>query len=175
MSVVAPERVWWKPLSRQERLWVGISLAWCVLLFVSLPLWHLIAPQNTPSETYRTTAAQYAELANRFIKQYQTGTEKDIPIVGPPAGSDIYLVAKAWQWSPILELKKGQTYRLHLSSLDYNHGFSVQPINMNFQIVPGYDYVLTITPNQAGVFSVLCNEYCGIGHHLMSGKIVVKE
>jgi len=175
MSVASPERIWWKPLSREERLWVGVSLLWCIILFVSMPLWHLVAAQNTPRESYRITAAQYTELADRFVKQYQVGTEKGVPVVRPPAGSDVYLVAKAWQWTPIIELQKGQTYRLHLASLDYNHGFSLQPVNMNFQVVPGLDYVLTLTPNQAGEFSIICNEYCGIGHHLMSGKIVVKE
>jgi cytochrome c oxidase subunit 2 len=39
--------------------------------------------------------------------------------------------------------------------------------------VPGYDYGLRITPNKAGDYRVICNEYCGIGHHLMIGKILV--
>ncbi len=175
MSVVSPERIWWKPLSKNERLWVGISLAWCVLLFVSMPLWHIFAQQNTPKESYRITPQQFTEVYNRFVTQYKIGEEKGVPVVRPPAGSDVYMLAKAFQWVPILELKKGTTYRLHISAVDVNHGFSLQPVNMNFQAIPGYDYVLTITPNQAGSFSVICNEYCGFGHHVMSGKIVVKE
>jgi cytochrome c oxidase subunit 2 len=35
--------------------------------------------------------------------------------------------------------------------------------------------VLTITPTQAGVFSVVCNEFCGVGHHQMTGRIRVVE
>ena len=42
------------------------------------------------------------------------------------------------------------------------------------QIVPGYETVITITPDKTGEFSVVCNEYCGIGHHNMVGKIYVK-
>ena len=38
-----------------------------------------------------------------------------------------------------------KTYRVHMSSMDLQHGFSLQPLNMNFQISPGYDHVLTIT------------------------------
>ena len=41
----------------------------------------------------------------------------------------------------MLELEKDQTYRLHLSSLDWQHGFSLQPININLQVHPGYDMV----------------------------------
>ena len=85
------------------------------------------------------------------------------------------LSSRPRQWYPILELEKGQSYRLHLSSMDWNHGFSLQPVNINLQIVPGYEMVLTVTPDQAGEFTVVCNEFCGIGHHLMLGKIYVKE
>jgi cytochrome c oxidase subunit 2 len=34
---------------------------------------------------------------------------------------------------------------------------------------------MTITPDRTGVFSVVCNEYCGVGHHTMVGKIHVVE
>jgi cytochrome c oxidase subunit 2 len=40
---------------------------------------------------------------------------------------------------------------------------------------PGYEHVLTVTPDQAGEFSIVCNEYCGLGHHTMLGKIFVTE
>ena len=58
--------------------------------------------------------------------------------------------------------------------MDWQHGFSLQPVNINLQIVPGYEMVLTVAPDQAGEFTVVCNEYCGIGHHLMLGKIYVR-
>jgi cytochrome c oxidase subunit 2 len=35
--------------------------------------------------------------------------------------------------------------------------------------------VLTVAPNQAGEFGIVCNEFCGIGHHTMIGKIYVTE
>ena len=79
------------------------------------------------------------------------------------------------EWWLVRELDRGQTYRLHLSSLDWQHGFSLQPVNINVQVHPGYDMVMTITPDRTGVFSVVCNEYCGVGHHTMVGKIHVVE
>ena len=30
-------------------------------------------------------------------------------------------------------------------------------------------------PTNPGKYSILCNEYCGIGHHTMTGKIYVTE
>ena len=40
----------------------------------------------------------------------------------------------------MLQLQQGAEYTLHLSSLDVNHGFNLYPFNVNFQVVPGYDY-----------------------------------
>jgi cytochrome c oxidase subunit 2 len=34
--------------------------------------------------------------------------------------------------------------------------------------------VLTLTPTSAGEFTIVCNEFCGIGHEHMIGKIIVE-
>ena len=31
-----------------------------------------------------------------------------------------------------------------------------------------------MTPTKAGTYAIVCNEYCGIGHHTMLGRIYVK-
>ena len=98
-----------------------------------------------------------------------------MPIVEPPPGSDVYLLAQTFQWTPILKLRRGSAYILHLSSLDVNHGFSLYPLNVNFQVVPGYDYGLRVTPTEAGELRILCNEFCGIGHHMMLGRVIVVD
>lgn len=175
MSVAPPEADWWKKtMPREERLWVTIAVVWAIIMFIMMPLWGVMGKQNPSSETYTTTPEQFQKKADEMIKKYKVGEEKGVPVVKPPANSDVYLVARMWSWSPVLELEKGKTYRLHLSSLDVDHGFSLYPMNINTMVVPGYDYVLTITPTQAGEYRVLCNEFCGIGHHMMVGKIVVR-
>ena len=60
------------------------------------------------------------------------------------------MMGRVYMWWPMLELEKGETYRLHLSSIDLQHGFSLQPVNINLQVHPGYEMVVTMTPNQAG-------------------------
>lgn len=174
-SLASPPRIWWKPLEREERLWVGIALTWCLILFVMMIIWNAVADQNVPTETYRTTPEQFREVTDSFVEKYQVGIENGIPIVRPPTGSNVFLAASTWRWSSILELKKGSTYRFYVSSLDFQHGFSLQPENLNFQVLPGYIYVITLTPDKAGEYQIVCNEYCGIGHNLMIGKIIVTE
>jgi mono/diheme cytochrome c family protein len=84
-------------------------------------------------------------------------------------------MAQMWRWTPVLILQKDESYNFHVSSKDLMHGLSIQPVNMNFQIYPGYDYVLRFKPTETGEYKVVCNEFCGIGHHTMIGKIVVIE
>ena len=170
------ERQWWStPVGKQEVVWVGIALVWCLIMFLMMPYWHLYGKQNLSNEAYQTTPQKFQQRVDEMVEKYRVGEEAGLPIVRPPAVSDVYMLGRLWQWYPILELEKDQSYRLHLSSLDWNHGFSLQPVNINLQILPGYEMVLTVTPDQAGEFTVVCNEYCGIGHHLMLGKIYVKE
>jgi cytochrome c oxidase subunit 2 len=59
--------------------------------------------------------------------------------------------------------------------MDWMHGFSLQPANINIQVLPKYEHVLTLTPNKAGDYSLFCNEYCGIMHHTMITKIYVVD
>ncbi|MBI5783135.1 MAG: cytochrome C oxidase subunit II [Gammaproteobacteria bacterium] len=178
MSLTPPaERLWWKePIEGVELFWVAIALVWAIVMFIMMPYWHVYGKQNLSNEAYRTTPEMYTKKVQAMVDQYtiRKETAREVPVVHPPAGADVYLLARLWEWYPVLELEKGQTYRLHLSSVDWQHGFSLQPENINMQVIPGYEMVLKITPNKSGDYSVICNEYCGIGHHQMIGKIYVK-
>ncbi|MDE2980958.1 MAG: cytochrome C oxidase subunit II [Gemmatimonadota bacterium] len=173
-GIEAPERVWWKKVGRHEKIWVWIAFAWCMVLFAMMPLWHLRGGQNPSGIRHRVDPAAYQARVLEFVQEYQVGTDNGLPVVEPPPGSDVYLQASQYAWLPVVRLRQGAEYTLHLSSLDVNHGFSLYPLNINFQVVPGYDYGLRIVPNQPGEFHVMCNEFCGIGHHLMVGKIIVE-
>lgn len=180
MSIYQPPADWFRAPEGAERTWVGIALAWCIVMSIMMPYWHFYGKQNSTGEGYKVEPMVYMERVTRFIQTNRVGEKNvggpiGIPIVEPAPGGDAYLQAQMWMYTPILKLKKGQTYRLHLSSLDLQHGFSLQPLNMNFQILPGWDHVLTITPTSAGVFPIICNEFCGIGHHTMTGQIIVEE
>lgn len=179
MSIFPPEkRIWWKePIERSEILWITIALVWSLIMFFMMPYWHIAGEQNLSNEAYRIKPDVFAERTEAMADKYTVREEGDtgIPVVHPPAGSDIYMLARLWEWWPVLELEKDQTYRLHLSSMDYQHGFSLLPENINLQIHPDYEMVVTIKPNRTGEYSVVCNEFCGIGHHTMVGKIHVVD
>ena len=177
MAITPPSnRIWWRePIARIELIWIVIAFIWGLIMFFMMIYWHGAGEQNLSNEAYRITPAKFSEKAEAMVKAHTVREETGFPVVRPPPGSDVYLIGRLWQWWPILELKKDESYRLHISALDWQHGFSLQPVNINLQIHPGYDMVVTLTPNKSGEYSIVCNEFCGIGHHTMIGKIYVVD
>lgn len=171
----SPRGVWWKPAHRTEKMWVAIAFGWCMVLFAMMPLWHLKGGQNPSGIRRKVEPGAFYARTQEFIRAYKVGEDRGMPIVEPPPGADVYLAALSFQWTPILKLRKGAEYTLHLSALDVNHGFNLYPVNVNFQVVPGYDYGLRVTPTEAGDFRIVCNEFCGIGHHTMVGRVIVTD
>lgn len=173
MSLHSPPKDWYHPPAGAEKLWIGLALIWCFIMSLMMPYWHFRGKQNSRGEAYSVTPAAFLERTEKFVAANKTGDLNGVPIVEPAPGTDIYLVARMWSWYPILKLREGETYRLHMSSTDLQHGFSLQPMNINFQVSPGYDHVITLTPTSSGEFTIVCNEFCGIGHERMIGKVLV--
>lgn len=179
MAIHPPKaQIWWKePIEKVEITWIAIAFVWGLVMFFTMIGWHIWGRQNLANEAYRINPADFVAKVEAMVEAHKVGEEGQtgIPVVRPPAGGDVYLLARLWEWWPVLELEKGRSYRLHLSSADWQHGFSLLPQNINIQVHPGYEMVLTLEPTEVGEFSVVCNEYCGIGHHTMTGKIRVVE
>jgi len=172
-AIVTPKGIWWTNAHKGEKIWVTIAFAWCMVLFAMMPFWHFKGGQNPAGVRHRVEAAAYMSRVEEFVNQYRVGEDNGLPVVAPPPGSDVYLVGMMWRWYPVLRLEAGREYTLHLSSIDLNHGFNLYPLNINFMVVPGYDYGLRIVPTEPGDFRIVCNEFCGIGHHTMLGRVEV--
>lgn len=176
MSLLSPAEGWYyKKVAKDEKMWMVIALVLCITLFIWMIMWHVYGKQNPSSTTYRTSTTEFSKLTEAYIMQNMVGSDNGIPIVRPEPNTDVFLMAEMWRWSPVLILEKDQSYKFHISSKDIVHGLSIQPVNMNFQVYPGYDYLLEFKPTESGEYKVICNEFCGIGHHAMIGKIVVIE
>lgn len=177
-SLAKPEGAWWQPLGRDEKLWVGIVVIWGLSMFAMIVMiWPLIGREQNLIGSYRVTPAEFNDRTEAFVTARRVGDVGGVPLVEPEPGGDAYLVAQTFAWRPVLQLRRGQTYRLLISSRDVQHGFSIVmvPRSVNFQILPGYVTEVRLTPEKAGEYPILCNEYCGAGHHLMLGRIVVVD
>ena len=54
------------------------------------------------------------------------------------------------------------------------HGFYVVGHAINLEVIPGQVARGTVTFMQPGEFDIVCNQYCGAGHQVMYGSIVVQ-
>ena len=134
MAVTPPEqRIWWNEPHRagrtgldRHRVPVG---AVHVRLHDRLALHRPAEPEqgSLPHHAVRPTRQKVEDFAKKYTGARGAGR------AGRQAASRQRRLParRLWQWWPILELEKGQSYRIHLSSVDWQHGFSLQPTNIN--------------------------------------------
>jgi cytochrome c oxidase subunit 2 len=93
-----------------------------------------------------------------------------------PDGSVVVtVVASMFSFAPdpiAVPVNRPVTFRL--TSPDVIHGFQVVDTNANTMVVPGYVSQFTVTFIRPGEYVITCNEFCGLGHHVMVGKLIVK-
>jgi cytochrome c oxidase subunit 2 len=110
----------------------------------------------------------------------------EIGLVGVPSIIDltrasdepkvIEISAKKFEFTPSqITLKKGEPVILRLSSSDRVHGFMSKPLKIDTDIPADKSEDVTVTPDTAGDFTVICDHYCGTGHGNMNMKVTVVE
>jgi len=88
---------------------------------------------------------------------------------------ELYMVAQMWSFAPEeIQIPAGSTVDLYLSSKDVVHGFNIVDKVVNLMAIPGAVNKTTLHFDKAGVYRIVCHEYCGVGHQNMLGKIRVQ-
>lgn len=88
---------------------------------------------------------------------------------------EAYYVAQVFSFTPSeMHLPVHSRVVFYVTSPDVVHGFSVPKTGINVMVIPGWVSSVRYTFHQPGTYLLLCNEYCGASHHLMSGKIIVE-
>jgi cytochrome c oxidase subunit II len=85
-----------------------------------------------------------------------------------PNGQDDILID-----SQEMHLPLGKPVKVLLRSKDVLHDYSVAQFRVKMDLVPGSVSYLWLTPTKPGSYDILCEELCGIGHHVMRGRVVV--
>lgn len=152
-------------IARWERRWLSVS-GLMSLFFVLLIAYSLATEgAHIAQRSGRTTPDQLT--ANPLFAQ---------PGVRPmaPDQYQVTVVAQAFAFSPSeIRLPVGAEVDFFLTSRDVIHGFQIQNTNVNVELLPGEISYLRYTFNDVGEFRLTCNEYCGISHQNMLGKIIV--
>ncbi len=87
-----------------------------------------------------------------------------------PAGRDDILVS-----SQEMHLPLDRPVKMLLRSKDVLHDYAVAQFRVKMDLVPGSVTYMWLTPTVAGTYDILCEELCGLGHHVMRGKVVVED
>ena len=87
---------------------------------------------------------------------------------------EAYVIARQFNFEPDpIEVPANSTLTFYVTSPDVIHGFEVVGTNANAMVIPGEVTKLTVELNEPKEYGILCNEYCGGGHHTMEGKLNV--
>lgn len=72
-----------------------------------------------------------------------------------------------------LNVSRGETVVLRLTSLDVTHGFSILEYGINVEVPPGAVVEVRFTADKAGDFTIYCTVFCGSGHPQHKGTLHV--
>ena len=88
---------------------------------------------------------------------------------------EVVMIAEAWRFIPDeVRVPAGSEVTFRITSPDVVHGILIEKTAVNVMIIPGQIAEVTHTFEEPGEHLFVCHEYCGTGHHLMSGRVVVE-
>ena len=90
--------------------------------------------------------------------------------------TELILIGQAWQWTPEeVSVPTGTEVTIKATSVDVVHGIRIPGTNANVMVIPGQISEIDVTFDEPGLYSLICHEYCGIGHHNMYMDIRVED
>jgi cytochrome c oxidase subunit 2 len=147
-----------------EKIWM-IGTGLMLTLFFSVIAYEAVAMGRMPPSHIETIDPKTVPADARFNPQ---GVRVDAE-----GNIHVHTVGLTFTWLPVeLTIPAGKPVTFHITSVDVTHGFQIVRTNAQSMVIPGYVSQFTSTFD-AGEYLVVCNEYCGIGHHTMFGKLHV--
>ncbi|MEM2759390.1 MAG: hypothetical protein QXU32_04970 [Nitrososphaerales archaeon] len=97
-----------------------------------------------------------------------------------PSANIVEITMDAYQWRYgycSITVYEGQRVMIALQSLDVPHGFAIDgyPEVSSTFISPNAQSVVTFSADRVGSFTYYCTVFCGEGHPLHKGQLVVQS
>lgn len=153
-------------MHRAEEVWLIIGVAILVISMAITGYQAIALDMGTPSGL-ETIDPQKVDETAPFDKPgvYKTGDNE----------YEVVMTLQIFSFTPMdIEIPAGAEVTFVMTSKDVVHGFQVAGTNLNAMVTPGHIQRATQKFDEAGEYLVLCNEYCGAGHQMMSTTITVK-
>ena len=153
-------------VDRYERYWMWAATGMLALFLGAIVLTAVAGSAHPPSHV-ETVNPETLTVAGEFVSPGLT-EEADGSLT-------VHMRAEFYVFRPdVVRVPAGRRIRFRITSPDVLHGFQVVGTNLNLTVAPGYVSEGTATFSEAGEYLVVCNEYCGLGHHNMQGTIIVE-
>jgi cytochrome c oxidase subunit 2 len=92
-----------------------------------------------------------------------------------PAPRVVEISARRFEFTPnVITLKKNEPVTIRLVATDRAHGLLIDALGVDLDASPGQPDEMTLTPQAAGRFAAICDDYCGSGHGSMKMIVVVE-
>ncbi|MBP1947294.1 cytochrome c oxidase subunit 2 [Virgibacillus subterraneus] len=153
-------------MHRLEEIWLGLSAGILILFMVIVGYQTFALGMGPPSNKENIDPEQVDQTAPFDNPGVKKVGENEYEVV---------MTLQAFGFTPSdIEVPAGAEVTFTMTSKDVVHGFQVAGTNINAMVMPGHIQEITHTFDEPGEYLVLCNEYCGAGHQLMSTTITVK-
>jgi heme/copper-type cytochrome/quinol oxidase subunit 2 len=73
-----------------------------------------------------------------------------------------------------IRVQQGKLVILQITSQDVDHGFKLPDFGINESIPEKAKVEIEFYAIERGEYSFLCSKFCGIGHPLMLGKLIIE-
>ena len=149
-----------------ERVWMWAA-GILIVLFLGTLAWATVAQGIRPPSHIETIDPRTVRDDPRFAERGVTRK--------PEGGAIVIAVAMTFAFEPgEIRVPANQPVTFRITSVDVQHGFQIVGTNANTMVIPGYVSEFTTVFKRPGEYLIVCNEFCGVGHHLMSGKLIVE-
>jgi cytochrome c oxidase subunit 2 len=149
-----------------ERIWLWVAtlmIAGFLGAMVFAASRHAVHPPSHIETIDPLKVRTESEFAKPEIRHLEDGTV------------EVIAVAEMFQFRPAnIRVPVNTPIKFRMTSPDVLHGFQIAMTNINAMIVPGYVSEMTVSFPRKGEYLILCNEYCGLSHHLMYGRLIVE-
>lgn len=151
-----------------EKNWIRIAVATLVLFFIAVLFAGLALGIQVPTDEGRVNP--------NTLNETPPWAEPGLRTIVEGEEYDLYIVASRFSFDPNdVTVPRGATVNIYATSADVQHGFILRDTNVNMMVIPGQVSKLSAKFDKVGTFDFVCQEYCGLGHAVMFGQIVVEE
>lgn len=153
-------------IPRYERIWLIVGSA-TLVIFLGLFGFMAVGMNLNPPGHMMTIDPQAVTVTPPFNN---LGVRK--------LGLDDYevtMIAQMFMFQPdTINVPTGAEIRFQVTSPDVVHGLEIPGTNVNMMVIPGHITEFVYTFKEPGEYLIVCNEYCGMGHQIMMGKVNVQ-